>query len=63
MKNKVGKLLYYLLMLAVGVCMIIGGYINIKKNSGYLVVIGGLVLGIGIVLLALQGFIKIVKSQ
>ena len=63
MKKNIGKALFQLLMLVVGICLIVGGIINIRRHGTYLVIIGGFAIGIGMVIFALRGFLTVTKGQ
>lgn len=63
MKNNTGKALYYLLMLSIGVCLIIGGFINIKKHNSLLIIGGGFAIGVAMTLFGLQGLLNLTKSR
>lgn len=59
MKEIIGKCLYAFLMLFVGIILIYGAYYNFKQQSGYVVVVGSLMIGIGIFYFSIKEFIKI----
>ena len=63
MKKQIGKILYLLLMFAVGICLIIGGFINIQNNSTYLVIVGSFAIGIGAIIIAIKEFIKVLRAR
>ena len=62
MTINLGKICYNALLLLVGVCLIVGAIINIKKNCTYIVIIGGFAIGISAVSLAVKGFISIARA-
>lgn len=61
MKKVMGSVLYSLLQILVGACMIIGAVNNIKNGSMYVIVLAGFVFGFGFVALGSKGLLKEIK--